>query len=347
MPSSQTPSRPHLSTILSLYPEEEHWCVGFARTKGRRCHLPTNAHSRQKAVHYLDIGTERFYAGRNIDVYLEHIAVNVLCTRWHQNQASSLVCEWQGKVQRFLDSTAARERARRMRSSTGRTASNTPSSIRTPSRRASSNTTPVSSRPSPSRSPSSRQPANNNIPAEIDLVRQALNGFEARLGQIERVVGERNTRRPNAGTNVAGRMRRGTTQTAIQQLVNSIQSELNTTTDRRDVTLQISVSVTFASIPNDEDESGDENTEDGEHGAQDSATISPTVRARRRTIEGDCRICLEPLSGSRQLDLDGAEESLSWCQARCGVNYHAACINSWLAASTRATCPNCRSAWVL
>ncbi|KAL6233043.1 hypothetical protein BDW75DRAFT_7114 [Aspergillus navahoensis] len=115
------------------------------------------------------------------------------------------------------------------------------------------------------------------------------------------------------------------------------------------------------------------------------ATTSPTGRtATRRTIEGNCSICFEPLQKARcgpsslscsedeinghgvsatvadgeasrpvndtpERDGDSGEEKehaeLSWCKAQCGVNYHAKCIKLWLAAATRSTCPTCRGPW--
>jgi hypothetical protein len=109
---------------------------------------------------------------------------------------------------------------------------------------------------------------------------------------------------------------------------------------------------------------------------------APRRTATRRTIEGDCGICLEPLresSGGRSSSscsegennghaatADGeasgsvrstaAQDSyggngreyaeLTWCKTHCGVNYHAGCMRSWLTTAPSPTCPTCRGVWV-
>lgn len=58
------------------------------------------------------------------------------------------------------------------------------------------------------------------------------------------------------------------------------------------------------------------------------------------------------ISGSRGIgsvnhnEDENEEGSVSWCRATCGVNFHARCMDDWLNAADRATCPVCRSAWV-
>ncbi|KAL2818700.1 hypothetical protein BDW59DRAFT_165363 [Aspergillus cavernicola] len=101
--------------------------------------------------------------------------------------------------------------------------------------------------------------------------------------------------------------------------------------------------------------------------------------APRRHTDRDCSICLisllEPPPGpddevgdtdheaeednkndQRNLSDDEEEQEeetlylpegpeLSWCKARCGINYHKACIDKWLATSAHAACPTCRRIW--
>jgi hypothetical protein len=41
----------------------------------------------------------------------------------------------------------------------------------------------------------------------------------------------------------------------------------------------------------------------------------------------------------------GEHEELTWCKARCGVNFHKHCIDQWLETAHAPTCPACRSNW--
>ncbi|KAJ5598180.1 hypothetical protein N7537_008264 [Penicillium hordei] len=93
-----------LSDIIKLEPEEEPWCAGYAPSQGRRCHMRTNARGRRSARMLLNEGTKDLRAGRNIDILLEDLAPHVLCTRFHQNQASDLVRRWKRRVNTYLDS---------------------------------------------------------------------------------------------------------------------------------------------------------------------------------------------------------------------------------------------------
>lgn len=93
----------HLSTILGVSPDLETQCVGFAKTKGRRCALPaSDIRGRAQASRILDEGTRLLESGEeNIDEILEELAPLLLCRRQHQDQAGRLVYEWSGKVEKF------------------------------------------------------------------------------------------------------------------------------------------------------------------------------------------------------------------------------------------------------
>ncbi|CAG7939706.1 unnamed protein product [Penicillium salamii] len=118
-PTSNQPSL-SLSEILELEPEEEPWCAGYAPSQRRRCHIRTNSRGRSSAMALLDKGTEKLQAGRNIDNLLEDLAPHVLCTRFHQNQASTLTSSWRRKVRSYLDSQSTPTRSTRGASSTPR-----------------------------------------------------------------------------------------------------------------------------------------------------------------------------------------------------------------------------------
>ena len=107
VPRSTLSSRqdlPSLSSILHLEPEQEPWCAGFAASQGRRCYVRTNSHGRRCAMTLLGEGTHSLRAGEDIDDILEGLAPYVLCTRFHQSQAPSLVASWRKKVQSAIRS---------------------------------------------------------------------------------------------------------------------------------------------------------------------------------------------------------------------------------------------------
>ncbi|KAL4899609.1 hypothetical protein BDW74DRAFT_163224 [Aspergillus multicolor] len=97
------PPPPHLSNILNLYPDAEPYCAGFAPSKGRRCHMRTNARGRSLAISLLNEGTKDIQAGYIPDEdLLFDLAHATLCTRFHQNQASGLVTRWTNAIESFL-----------------------------------------------------------------------------------------------------------------------------------------------------------------------------------------------------------------------------------------------------
>ncbi|KAL4867181.1 hypothetical protein BDV12DRAFT_171875 [Aspergillus spectabilis] len=93
----------HLRDILQLEPEQEPWCAGYAPSKRRRCHLPTNAQGRRRAMALLDEGTEDLHNAWCIDDLLKELASHVLCARHRQSQTSALAVQWKFEVDKYLD----------------------------------------------------------------------------------------------------------------------------------------------------------------------------------------------------------------------------------------------------
>ncbi|KAI9871459.1 MAG: hypothetical protein M1830_002888, partial [Pleopsidium flavum] len=103
-------------SVLDVTPDATGFtCVGFAPSKGRRCHNPIAAHNRDAACALLDIIAELSLTAENLDCLLSRLAPIVLCKRNHQGQATSMVKEWQRKV------AALRRRNERTSVSTNRT----------------------------------------------------------------------------------------------------------------------------------------------------------------------------------------------------------------------------------
>ncbi|KAL4814452.1 hypothetical protein BDW67DRAFT_165824 [Aspergillus spinulosporus] len=105
----QSRSAPHLSEIISLYPEDEPFCAGYAPSQGRRCRMRTNASNRASAMAILSQGTNIIHKGkippRDLLIDLAHCT---LCTRFHQGQAAGLAERWWRDIERFLDQDHAR-----------------------------------------------------------------------------------------------------------------------------------------------------------------------------------------------------------------------------------------------
>ena len=56
----------------------------------------------------------------------------------------------------------------------------------------------------------------------------------------------------------------------------------------------------------------------------------PDFTTKRKLLEGDCRICLQEFK---------CQDSTVWCVAKCGQNFHGACLQTWL--SQRPSDPTC------
>ncbi|KAJ9313839.1 hypothetical protein DTO271D3_5933 [Paecilomyces variotii] len=123
--ASSSPSPYDLRSIIQLYPEQEPWCVGFAVTRGRRCHNQTSAVSREKACSLLDRGTRDLAQGLDINDLLDQLAPLVLCKRWHQYECHDLVGRWARKVEDFQ---MRQNRASSIRTTPTRTVSRSSSS---------------------------------------------------------------------------------------------------------------------------------------------------------------------------------------------------------------------------
>lgn len=60
--------------------------------------------------------------------------------------------------------------------------------------------------------------------------------------------------------------------------------------------------------------------------------------ARKAVTDDDCGICLEAMVAK--------SESLTYCRANCGANFHKTCLDLWLVQEQRnPTCPFCRGVW--
>ncbi|KAI9869301.1 MAG: hypothetical protein M1813_000090 [Trichoglossum hirsutum] len=75
-------------------------CVGYAHTKGRRCHWDLDPEDRNDASDLLDrISATNPQQTEALEVSLGGLASKVLCKRWHQNQSNGVVGGWLRKVE--------------------------------------------------------------------------------------------------------------------------------------------------------------------------------------------------------------------------------------------------------
>ncbi|KAL4795051.1 hypothetical protein BDV19DRAFT_363981 [Aspergillus venezuelensis] len=355
-----TRARPHLSDILSLYPDEEPFCAGYAYSQGRRCHCRTNARGRKTAIALLNEGTTYLYAGWCIDDLLEDVAPHVLCTRFHQNQAMDLATKWQRTVDRFwhaytyVPPTPVRERRQIAKAPTplmsrrdleegldrmSRSLQEVISQLERERRakpQEQSHSSSRSSRPEQNVNPTASRPADSG---------------SRRSEPPATITGTLSSRPPAPPVNIANTARAVSIPRASPPAT-TITAPTSSTTPARLATRATEIS-THAPSPS------------GPRVNLPTTSISTSPRTKyvtRRPVDGDCGICLEPLrkvcsdhdaqhdkmdgEGERKAEGDDDEKVvLSWCKAQCGVNYHATCIERWLKSCKKYSCPTCRSTW--
>ncbi|CAG8288633.1 unnamed protein product [Penicillium salamii] len=378
-PTSNQPSL-SLSEILELEPEEEPWCAGYAPSQRRRCHIRTNSRGRSSAMALLDKGTEKLQAGRNIDNLLEDLAPHVLCTRFHQNQASTLTSSWRRKVRSYLDSQSTPTRSRAT-SSTPR-ASRRPRSI-------------------------SSEPVDLAMEERIAELRRRIEA----LKELRRVESARSGR--GRTTRSHSRETEDSSRTVSPSRLGSssgghVSQERYTERVAERASTEVTVrSVTAVPRPAQAHIAPSRRVSVSNQTPQSPSTgvsvprrtviygrKSRLPQVSRREVEGDCGICLCDLHGPQQAvdwedetdsdsdddeeddsdddeedddseddeddsedgeeeddsedddnyyDANEYQEELTWCKIGCGVNFHKKCIDKWLACAH--TCPACRSKW--
>jgi hypothetical protein len=71
---------------------------------------------------------------------------------------------------------------------------------------------------------------------------------------------------------------------------------------------------------------------------EDDSMSSAVIGVARKAVTADhCGICFEAMTKS---------ETLTYCRAKCGANFHKTCLDPWLVQKQRhPTCPMCREVW--
>jgi hypothetical protein len=308
----------------------------------------------------LNKGTKDLQAGRSIDALLEDLAPHVLCTRFHQGQASDLTKRWKRQVRQYLDSMVA--------------STPSPRPIERSSRIVSSQTIDANTE-------------------RIALLEQRL--LEA-MEKVRRLENAQQGLTIMANPPSSSQDREPSVivrSTSAETASSSNTPPLNHvyTTERRESTGPVGQPA--ITVPRPTQLQVSRETMAGSALSPRPATPPLVVRPsssnerengqeitsqpNRRQVEGECGICLCDFQLSQQ-DVDEDEEEnsahsdgnecdeedddddddddeydeqehqdeeLVWCKARCGVNFHKRCIDQWLETDHAPTCPACRSNW--
>ena len=279
-------------------------CIGYAPSKGRRCHNPIACANRQEAANILREMSTLDPHSKRLDKRLEQLAPRLLCRRWHQNQAADMKTLWRREIDRYhpaavhieryaiverytvfyapsvaVTSTLVRIRAKpRTIGQTTSLVAHSPVQVFTPQ------TLPVTTTPEPR----TRSRRSNDMTRQESRQQEEPNPASSpqphSTGQ-ERNPPERNSPPPSPVTTPA----HNTSGTAPQE----------STTTREEV----------AHI---------------DHIPEPTATDAPHEESlhtpTRRPLEADCPICCEELS---------SDDATVWCKAQCRQNFHAGCIETW------------------
>ena len=297
------------SEVLRLDPNSSGFtCIGYAPSKGRRCHNPIASANRQEAANILREMSMLDPHSESLDKRLEGLAPRLLCRRWHQNQASNMKTLWRNEIEKHYPATVRIERyaiVERYSVIYAPSVAATSTLVRMRAEpRTTSQTTSLAAHSSVQVSAPEPLPV-----APITEARRRtrshndLNGQESRpqaepsptsSTQPDVTLQERNLPEPNSPpTSPVSESTRNTSSTAPQDRT-AISREA----------LHESSSIEPVTEPTTKQEPPEE----------------PLHAHTRRTIEGDCSICCEELS---------TDDATVWCKAQCRQNFHVDCINTW------------------
>lgn len=376
---------PNLSQIIRLEPENEPWCAGYASSQGRRCHNRTNAAGRSRAMHLLGHGTKALRAGQSIEEILESLAPHVLCKRFHQSQASDLASRWKKEVQSFLLSQELITSPRRQSAvseslNTRRKVSkeilelqrilarlqnthhdsavsdSTPhnATVLSPGTGAGSTLHASHQGLMASSSGHTEQPTRDRGVRTPILRQQSTSAIST---QVVRPIGS-----------ISGHMEQVRRREVIPQLIPTHEVSNTTTTEaarpqeRTQASVHMSNAESGGTTPLHVHSRSPPPRVVQRRTEQSVISVARPHISTRRTIEGDCGICLCALQKAADDTSDGGNDTdnkdehkkdvgeknkdLVWCKSQCGVNFHKACMDQWLRRAPRPTCPACRRSWM-
>ena len=290
-------------------------CVGYAASKGRRCGCAIAAANRREASKTLDHMSRLQPTSTRLEEMLESLAPRLLCKRFHQNQAATIVERWQGDLANFRATLPPAQDE----PTTIETLSETLADLASTLNRQNAN---------------ARESAIAALPSLARTLTGLLNAVESLRASVpesnpsaaaQEVHGEQEHESPDART-LPGQYpdSRDTTPGILEP---DIQPEEDQAAFRPQ-----------ASSHETNHRAGLVVEEGNEEDLEEDGIEQERHTWGRRLIEGHCTICLEGLDNG---------DDLVWCVAQCGQNFHEGCIDLWRAIDEYTqTCPICRADWV-
>lgn len=82
-------------------------CCGWARAKGRTCHMPIAMANCLRGQQILSKISEIDPTTGNLSKLLKRLAKKLLCKRWHRYQAKDVVKRWKGNIEKLIQGRRA------------------------------------------------------------------------------------------------------------------------------------------------------------------------------------------------------------------------------------------------
>ena len=284
-------------------------CIGYAPSKGRRCHNPIACANRQEAANLLREMSMLDPHSKRLDKRLEELARRLLCRRWHQNQAADMKTLWRREIDKDYPATVRVERYAiverytivyassvaptstmvRTRAKPRTTGQTTSLVARSPVRAFAPEPLPLATITEPrTRTRRSNDPDGQGPPQQAES--SPPSPTQPDLTRQERTLPEPSS----PPTSPVTEPTRDTSDTAAPQESTAARGEAA------------------------------RGTSSPEHNPEPTPNPKPheepLPHPARRAIEGECHICHEDFS---------SDEATVWCKAQCHQNFHEECIRTW------------------
>ncbi|KAF2186408.1 hypothetical protein K469DRAFT_707069 [Zopfia rhizophila CBS 207.26] len=306
--SSSTHSSHHpfwdVEDILQI--EDDGRCVGWAPSKGRKCH---NAIARENIIKMVILLRKISSRQPNADALrstLSRLAGYALCKRHNQNQALDMVEQWQDRINEAYPEGSVEERVTLRRRDSGISLSRSSTS---------SNRSTTTSRPStPSTSP--------DIQRELEQLQELIRQASQHVDRMQRALARSDTDTTTRTSSTSATSSPRTLSRVSTSDISSLHLSRTSTTRSRSTTS--SSSSTTTSSPSRP-----------EH--------CPRTHASRRPLNEECTICLEgPMSRQSLSELVWCKRT---CGRSIHSECFDTWMASQLALGREATCPMCRALW--
>jgi hypothetical protein len=342
-----------LQDILKVHPATDSGCAAFTPSKWCRRSYWTNRDNRSRACELLATANKTLQTGQAVEDLLVELALLLLCTRCHQDQASTVVEKWKTDLHAFRQSTQThrqRDGQYDRRALHTSRASSEESAARSALGTTSRAQDPVRASQSESTSRHEGRATSPSMTREVTWDREVHPFLTDYAERVERAHRYLNT----------------ASSPMLSLISRTEQLQLHTERDRDET-----------SRPPDEQQEGTSPSLPSEPDSsppRQEATIPTTRRmlavsalsirqktralrsrtgVRRKPIEAEheCGICLDALLEDSELEISGGEDSIVWCRAQCGNSFHSECLLQWIQSckshQREGSCPSCRATWVI